>query len=549
MTVAASEASAAPMRRAQRRATWWAFFFVFGAIVVLWSLSIPMMGGPDEPAHAVKAVAVARGEFRTGFVRARGGGFLAPSIPATRVRVPEAYGALRDLPLCWLTQSAVPASCAHPVGNDESVVTATTYVGTYPPLYYLLVGWPSRVLKPSTALYAMRILTGLICAALLASGLTIAARLGRMLLVGAAISVTPMVLFLAGSINPNAVEIAAAFCVWLSLLELLTGSSPPVSGRMLVRITVASVLLVGTRPLSPGFLVAIVVVVFVLVGDRATLRRLWVDARVRLAAVVVSAFTALSVLYVLVNRSLGAFIEYGVGQPQSSRLDIARTAMHLTGQRIEQAIGILEWIGPGQVRLPHLLITGWIAATLLVASVALVVGGLRERAVLLALLAGCLALPIVAQAGNAHGADWQGRYGLPVLVGVPLLSGWVIDRSRRLSRIAEQTLGTTVVAAIAISYVVAYQRVMTRNVVGLPNSLFAGLSRGVWHGPASPASLFAWCLTSSLGYAALTIWLLWDPNDSLERGPTRKDRLKFRGRRDREPPDESKPTKFLPIAN
>jgi hypothetical protein len=491
---------------------WWLLFLVLAAMTTLWSLSIPLMGSPDEPAHTVKAVAVGRGEFQTGFVRKRGGGFVIVSIPQTSVRVPRAYRGLARLTACWSGHLDVPVSCGPTVGSDEVEVTTSTYVGTYPPLYYVLVGWLARVFAPGRALYAMRILTGLVCAALLASGLVAASRLGRMLLVGAVLGITPMALFMAGSINPSGIEIAAAFCLWPSLLALLTWPGR-VPTRWLVHATAASVLLGGMRPLSPVFVVAIAVVVSLLVGSRATFRRLWADARFRVAGTTVAAFTALSALYVLVNHSLGALIEFG-GPSTPSRVELARRAFDLTGTRVEQAVGILSWLGPGALRLPHWLIEGWILAGLLLALVALVVGGRRERLILLAALAGCLALPIAAQASSANGTAWQGRYGLPLLVGVPMLAGWIIDRSHRLPRAAERTIGTAAPVVVAVAYVVAHQRLMTRSVVGLPNALFAGLFHGDWNGPASPVVLFAWAVAASLAYAGLVIGLVWVPSAS-----------------------------------
>jgi hypothetical protein len=493
---------------ARDRKIWWSLFLVLAALTTLWSFSIPMMGSPDEPAHTVKAVAVAHGEFQTRFVRQRvGGAFVSESIPQTSVRVPQAYRGLLRLNTCWLVHLDVPASCQPEVGSDEDEVRANTYVGTYPPLYYVLAGWPARVFAPDRALYVMRIVTALLCAALLASGLVAASRLGRMLLVGAVLGITPMAVFMAGSINPSGVEIAAAFCLWPSLLALLTWPGR-VPTRWIVRATVASVLLAGMRPLSPAFVVAIAVVVSLLVGSRATFRRLWADNRFRAAVGTVAAFTALSLLYVLVNHSLGALIQFG-GPSPPSRAEFARRAFDLTGTRIEQAIGTLSWTGPGAVRLPHWLIEGWILAGLLLTAVALVVTGWRERLILLATLAGGVGLPIAAQTISANGTAWQGRYGLPLLVGVPMLAGWIIDRSDRLPRRVERAIATTAPVAVASAYVVAHQRLMTRSVVGLPNSLFANLSHGHWNGPASPISLFAWALAASLAYAAVVIWLVW----------------------------------------
>ena len=117
----------------------------------------------------------------------------------------------------------VPASCAPSIGSDTTLAPATTEAGAYPPLYYLLVGWPSRLLAPQPAIYAMRMIGALLAAALLASGLASATQIGRRRLVvtGAALALTPMALYLAGVVNPNGLEIAGAFCLWLAALDLL----------------------------------------------------------------------------------------------------------------------------------------------------------------------------------------------------------------------------------------------------------------------------------------------------------------------------------------
>ena len=51
-----------PTDRPGERATWWISFAVFGALACLWALTTPLGAGPDEPAHIIKAAAVAHGD-------------------------------------------------------------------------------------------------------------------------------------------------------------------------------------------------------------------------------------------------------------------------------------------------------------------------------------------------------------------------------------------------------------------------------------------------------------------------------------------------------
>lgn len=476
------------------------FFLVFAALAVLWSVSIALMGAPDEPAHTLKAVAVGRGELDTAYTRQVSRGFLVMSIPITPVRVPSAYASTLGLTRCWLGTGR-PASCAPKLGAAGPTVRSGTYVGTYPPLYYALVGWTARVTRPYFALYAMRVLGGLMCAALFAWGFTVAARLGPMTLLGGALGLTPMVLFLMGAINPNGLEIAAAFCLWAAVLELGSSRVPPGRSR-LVWATIAAVVLAGTRPLSPAFL-AVILVVGLLAADREALRQLARDRGARIAGVVVGVVALVDVAFVLANDSLDAFIQFG-GAP-TSRTALARAAYDLTGTHLRQAVGVLGWIGPGQVNLPRLLLDAWIVAVLALVVAALILGAWRGRVIVVLLIVGGLGLPIVSQATSASGASWQGRYALPILVAVPLFAGLTIDRSRRVPvRVVSVLVGGAGVA-IALAYGVAHQLLMTRNLVGVDHALFDGLTSGRWNGPGTPVLLFVVAVVVSVAYGVL-LW-------------------------------------------
>ena len=100
------------------------FLSVF-ALTVLWSLASPLMSVPDEPAHTVKAAAVARGELLGETDGAQGS--------AMTVTVPEYIAATHEQ-TCYKHQRQIPASCAPGVGGSTGLVSAETTAGNYNPL-------------------------------------------------------------------------------------------------------------------------------------------------------------------------------------------------------------------------------------------------------------------------------------------------------------------------------------------------------------------------------------------------------------------------------
>ena len=518
---------------------WWVSFVIFAALAGLWSLSTPLGAGPDEPAHIVKAVAVAHGNFDSTVVVVHP----APgySVPRTTLDVPRAYAALDTARGCYILRPEVPASCAPPFDTDTRVTPAITEAGAYPPLYYLLVGWPSRILSPRPAIFAMRMIGALASAALLASGLvsalsfTMRRRRAHLAVTGAALAVTPMALYLAGVVNPNGLEIAAAFCLWLALLDLLgragalagtgglagtdglAGAGPVAAGiptRLIVRIVIAAIVVAGLRPLSPAFLAVIVAAVLVAAADRSRLGVLWSDRRVRIGCAVIGVAVLGFVAYVVINRSYDAVI--GLTFPDDpSRLELAHRSWARSWSRIWQMIGIF---GSLDAALPSAIVTAWVAAVLALSAAAVAVGRWRDRFVMVAALAGALLLPVVAEtvSGPKTGLAWQGRYTLTVAVGAPILAGWILDRSGRVPRRPAVAAGVVVAVAVAAAQLAAHLRSMGRYIVGLPSDWLAYLHHGTWVGPVSPAPLLGLAIAASVAYAA---WLGWLTASGPDGGP------------------------------
>jgi hypothetical protein len=496
------------------RLRWWGSFAVCAALGLVWAFSTPVMASPDESAHTLKAVAVADGQWTMSITwRTEPDGRISP---VTRVDVPHGYVDLGFTTACFNGQAGTAADCAHPDGSTTYPITWETYVGAYPPTYYLLVGWPSRFLEPRIAVYAMRACSVLVAAALLASGLASArafrrvpsrsgrARVAGVAVAGAALAVTPITLFLVGSVNPNGFEIAAAFCVWLSLLDLMgrvlePGERP--STRLLVRVALSCALLAGTRPLSPAMLVCILAAVAVLALDRTSWRRLVSDHRVRWAGGAIAASLAASGAVVLLARSASAIIRSPLA-PDLTRGTVVRRSIDMWQFRAEQLVGVLGNLDTG---LPSGVVRGWFALVLLLVALALVWSTWRERVVLVSLIAGCLLMPTVSESvsGGVYGLGWQGRYTLPVAVGVPIVAGWLVDRRGRWSSRAATWVVVLGVVGAAVGQAWALLTMLNRYSVGLPTSPLGLRSAVDWQGPLQPITLFG------LGVVAGVAWAGW----------------------------------------
>lgn len=493
---------------ARARLTWWAAFAVFALIGITWALSIAPMGAPDEISHSRRAVAAARGQLvpATAWVETA-----TLRVPQSPVDVPRGYGKgfaiSNDQTQCWTNYLRFPTSCApRPDAVSGPLMRSYTYVGAYQPGYYFLVGLPSRWLPPSKGIYAMRIVSALLVAALLAWAVVSVADLARgpWVVVGAAAALTPTVLFLSGSINPNGVEIAASMAVWTSLLALITGSGPA-PPRLLARVGVAAAVLASTRPTSPVLLVVIVGVVLAFGAERRRLSELWASSRFRVLAGAVGTFLVANLVFVVANQSLSRVIEQKL--PDASHAEVVRQALERTPGWLDEALGSLAWLGYGAVQLPVLVRWLWWGTIAVVVVVGLIRATIRQRAVVAVLVVGCVAGPIAASVLKPTVA-WQGRYALPLIVGIPVLAGLAADRPSAL-RVLERWVASGLLVVIAACQVAAHQQLMVRNLLGLPSRLLRGILHAPWGGPLTPLVLLVLAGLGSLGFLALGLAGIW----------------------------------------
>jgi Predicted membrane protein (DUF2142) len=475
-----------------------------------WALATPIFASPDEPSQAIRAWSVAHGQLY-GEEFGPHDGPRNPFGPAIlphvweyglSVKAPATYrnfGGIR----CLAFAPSATANCLS-LGNSTRVVPSLTYQGRYFPAFYLLVGLPSLLSSPGARqIYLMRLAGVLVVAALLASAIasTRRARAPSLAAAGVVVAITPMVLFLAGSINPSGVEIAAAIGVWASGALLAQTGAHHVDCRLVNRLGVAAVALALARPLGPLWLV-ITAAILALVAGVACLRALWGSMRVRVwAGVIVGA----TVVHLGWNVWAGTYdAQHYAGSP--SPLSISEIARATTGKGyslLQQMVGVFGWL---DTPAPAATIVIWILAVGALVGIAVILSS-RRWMVALGLVAGLtVVLPIVLEGMQVRqiGFQWQGRYTLPLAVGLPVLAGFSL-RERAFSRVAQRRLAVMLIVGLSVAQVLAFAQALRRYSVGADGTVWF-FTRARWEPPVPGlllAAAFAVAMLVFLGWVLL----------------------------------------------
>lgn len=509
---------------------WVASFVVIAALGGLWAFAAPLMAAPDEPAQTVRAAAVVRGQWRGTETVVRQTDEHVQNIVKDEVQLPRGYGELDGARLCYGFYPLITADCATAIPSDDTVGPAVTYVGRYPPPYHLLVGWPSLVLGAPRAIRAMRLLSAALAAAFVATAIVGARHVGRgrATLVGVLLSVTPEVLFLAGSVNPSALEIPAALAAWTTVVALVTGTGAP-RRALVIGATASLGALAWSRPLSPLFVVLVLATVWVFAGTRARARELWGSRSIRVGGLVAGVLLVGSAAWAVTSQALSS----GAGFPSTvaSNGELVRYSLDELPYRTRQMVGVFGWL---DTELSPTAIAVWLLLAAALVGLGLVVGRGRERLAIVGLFVGTLVLVTAAEVIGARtvGTGWQGRYSLPLVIGLPLLAGAAVDRSARLQAVLARPEGWSTRAAAAVRLaatatvvvvtavqLVALSTSVRRYAVGIDHPLLSYLGSSAWSPPGGQWPLFLASLVIVAAYAALWLVLLRAPPPGSEPAP------------------------------
>lgn len=473
--------------------------FFFGA---LWSLATPIGAAPDEPTQIIKAAAVVRGELI-------GSKTAHHPRAVVRVTVPKSFANDANLATCYAGRPTVPAGCAPHLANKTYLVQITTYVGRYPPLYYLAVGLPTLLWHTNVAVYAMRLLSDLWSALLLGLALAVAAVLSRsrLLVAAVALAATPLVVFLVSVVNPSGLEISAAIATWTTGLVLVIEHRHRPPPALVAACASSATVLVLCRGLSPLWLALIAATLVALVPEAVS--SLWRCRSVRIAAGVVGVCGVGAVAFIFAAHSLSVLPVGKPVAPNTSTIAVVRGALGRTGAILDQAVGVFGWLDTPS---PTAVLVGWWIAVGLLVTVGLVTGRRRDVAVLVTLIVVAVALPTGIIASQAHhdGLVWQARDGMPLYVGIPLVGAAVFRRQAQIAD-AQQEIGVggsalrrllmLLVAGVALAQLVDFGWALRRYTVGLGATLNP-LDKvpGGWSPPVPTAVLLLAAVASCAAY-------------------------------------------------
>ena len=391
-------------------------WLLFGSIGSLWSFASPLMSVPDEPAHAIKAAAVARGQLWGSSSGVQGD-------PLT-VQVP---GYIADLNnhVCFAQRSNVTADCTAPIdAADRGWRTGKTSAGNYNPVYYGIVGMGSRGLSGEAAIYAMRLISAWMVSFFLAAIFCAASTLRRFHrpVIAASIALTPAVFFLTGSINPNALEIAAAGAVFMSLCAILeqSASKIPISKLLLVVATLSGSMLAHTRPLSLLWLAIAAVSAVLCYGINTLIRTLAVRG-FQVAVLMVGLSSIFALWWVVSAKSFDSLL---AGAPIPAE-DAAVAMLDKTVFFMVEYVGVLGWI---DTLPPPAALYAWVLGFGAILLLAYTARPVRGRWVMALLTLTVIVVPTALQAGSSEslGWIWQGRYTLAMVVTLILAAGVTI---------------------------------------------------------------------------------------------------------------------------
>lgn len=506
-----------PLLSSPRR-LWWTTFVLVTAVGGLWALANPLFAAPDENSHVVRAVALDHGQLTGKEQKSLLRQHLDVTPEALEVRVPAIY---RDEgSACFAFRPNTTAECAHVEGSSRDVETLTS-AGRHPPSYYAVVGIASWLYHPgSGVVYLMRFFSVLIMAAFLATTITALRRtaLPRVVAVGVLFAITPMVLFVGSSVNPNGPEIAAAVAFWVCALVLLSNARDGIDRRLVTAAGIAGCALALSRQLGPLWLALIGITVAVFAGwesIRALARSGW--ARFWTALIVV--FSAAQVAWDIGVGSLG-YTKPPNAAKNIPTADIARFTVGAMFDRYKQMIGYFGWLDTQSPALTYVL---WTAGLGFLVLVALAFARRRQVAALFIVIAATVVVPVTLESavfGKAGGAAWQGRYGLPLAVGVPIVAAMAIASGGRGRQLAEPRLFIGAGVMLVVAHFLAFAQNLRRYTVGYDGEI-QYWRHPAWSPPLSPLIL---TIVYALVVTAFVGWFLYSVSPRGEEAEDRAER-------------------------
>lgn len=487
-----------------RDTPWWrlagSIFALSFIVVAAWGVAMPLLSGPDEPTHVVKAAGVARGQFVGACIDVQNNprAVCSKDSPFTEMRLPAFFSILRpsgNIPgssipghgvACYAHHPTIPASCTIFAGSSiyaGRTADAWIYDGRYPPLYYVVVGLPTRLGEGLWDLYLMRFASAAASAAMITVALFwILRRAGRMMVLGVILALTPMALYLGGIINSSGLETTSALAFWVTFILLTRVPDPP--RALVVSCAVVAAIFVSTRSLSL-FWCAVAAVLVLMTARWETIVALTRRTDLRVAVGLFSLVAVADAVWVIYEHSTvldvaSANAKALVPSASTSEWSILATSFHHNIYYIPGMVGVF---GSFDTYSPTLTLAIWYGLSVLLLLAGIAATDLRRRVVLIAVAVFVVLLPVAISSSQARhiGYVWSGRDTLPFAVGMPVLAAALLSERPLADRLARVT--PVVLALAYIAQLAAFFVALRRYAVGTAGPHLSFLVHSPWSPP------------------------------------------------------------------
>lgn len=422
------------------------------ALGVTWALVQPPYGLSDEPAHAVKALAASHGHLRGPQTI---GQF---DYAAMEYEVPSAYSSIWHF-TCYSGDVNVVPSCAPPFPSGSDKIRVSSTAAEYPPVYYAIVGQFGWISPGHTGLFLMRLATVILCTTFITLAACQFVKSGRNnRLASLLLCATPTVLAFSGAVNAFSPEVAASILFWTSgILLLKSRNDAPKS--LVVSCYLGAFAFGVIRPASFLWILSATCVIVLISPKSKDLMSLPSKRTNKFHFLLASGISGVISLcwyfFGMSTRNLGG------GSPAGGQLlDNMMTSLRQTPSYIKQMFGFFGWT---TFYAPAVVILLFLVA-ILFSYFATLRYNIWETTGLLALLIFVLGGPTVLEGARAATSGWgfQGRYLIPVAVGIP-----IILALGGASKSAKSSLLNLVSALVVIGHIVSLNHVARRFTVGL----------------------------------------------------------------------------------
>lgn len=474
--------------------TWLSAWLALSALGVLWALANPIGNSPDEPAQIARAASLVRGHPIGSHIKGLPAAYTSVDVPRTYALQYNSTGGPSGGHDCYHFLPFATASCERILSSSRTIADPT-YMGRYPPLYFAVVGLPTLLTTGEAGLYLMRVLSVLVTSAFLALAVMTARRWSTSPILVAAVWVvtTPTAVFIDASVNASGLEIAAATCAWVAgaVLVLEFAKERPPAGLVAVAVSSGAVMAL-TRPISPLWL-ALMVLTLAAVGWGRVSIAVWRRSRavVRGGAVLV-AVTYLALAWVAAFHSFDLVPE-GPPLPGTPVAQILASSTAAVWQGLGQVPGTFGWLDTHE---PGVAVLAVVVAAGLPIGLGFARSSRRDYAALLALIAVSIVVPVllVAAADQKDGLEAQGRYFMPLWVGVPLLAAAL---QRSMPGWAGRRLRSAMIGPPLVAMFLAFWWSLHRVAVGVGGPLFPWDTPAyAWTPPVPATVLDALCLAA-----------------------------------------------------